>query len=67
MLEKPREDAAGTEGVRLERDEDEDGRRKGVSRVLQMRIQLRDEGAREIHGSRLGRTRRRRLEGEMPS
>lgn len=46
VLQESREDPAAAEGIGLEGDEDEDGRRERVACALQVQVQLRDEGTR---------------------
>lgn len=43
VLQESREDPAAAEGVGLEGDEDEDGRRERVACALQVQVQLRDK------------------------
>lgn len=49
MLEQPGQYPARTEGIGLERNEDEDGRRERVSRLLEVYVELGDQGSRKIH------------------
>jgi hypothetical protein len=49
MLEEASQDATGAEGVGFEGDEDEDGWRQGMAGLLEVGVEFRDEGAREIH------------------
>lgn len=46
VLQESRQDSAAAEGVGLECDEDENGRRERVACALQVQVQLRDEGTR---------------------
>ncbi|PON21319.1 hypothetical protein TGAM01_v209770 [Trichoderma gamsii] len=51
MFEKASEDSACAESVRLEGHEDQYRRRERMASVLQMRVELRYQGTRQIHGS----------------
>lgn len=46
VLQESCKDSAAAEGVGLEGDEDENGRRERVACALQVQVQLRDEGTR---------------------
>lgn len=49
MLEQPGQYPARAEGIGLEGNEDEDGRRERVSRLLEVYVELGDQGSRKIH------------------
>jgi len=44
------QDATGAEGVRFERDEDQHGRGEGGVGSEELKVEVRDEVTREIHG-----------------